>query len=263
MESHSYSELADVFLAHEDELNAIHISAMFTAATRIRPTPTQPSDGPNLIRAQRCVEEERAHLLTQLVNTAADRLHMFAPRQLANVLYSVAKLRLVVSPQWLLHWERHAMPQLNQFDQQALSNALWAFATMSCRPSEAFVQQLLGRCHWLVVGMSPQHCGNLLWAMAQLQIQAPDALVSAFAHRVLKLEPRMTPRDYAHVLHGLSYHPRPLPASWLDAVALASAKKLTRGSPEVRPVDPPALLATRTPALASWPRSIVAATQAV
>ena len=127
------------------------------------------------------------------------------------------------------------MPHAGHFDEQALSNTLWAFATMSCRPSEAFVQQLLGRCQWLVADMSPQHCGNLLWAMAQLQIRAPDSLVSSFANRVLLLEPRMTAHDYAHVLFGVAAHPRPLPPTWLGAVAHASSAKLARCSPQVLP----------------------------
>ena len=100
----------------------------------------------------------------------------FKPQEVANTLWAFATMGISPLPSLLSLLSRAAERSAGSFNPQAVANTLWAFATLGVSPSPSLLSSLSNAAERSAGSFIPQNVANTLWAMAVLQVEPPSLL---------------------------------------------------------------------------------------
>jgi hypothetical protein len=211
-EAQTPEQLLQLVQQHAEDLNHIHLGAAFTRAKALRTegVPLQQlSELLSQLRqlAQRLQQQCGARGLSNIIwscsalnsrDTAAEllpvflqssKLHDAAPQAVSNVLWAAATLQLQLTLEQSQQLLQHFSSRqvLPQANPQAVSNTLLAVATMGQQVPPQQLQQLLDRFQQLLPQANPQDVSNTLLACGKL-LFAPLQLLSALEQQPQQLQ---------------------------------------------------------------------------
>ena len=122
------------------------------------------------------------------VATALHRLAKLQPPNLSNhppaVIYTNQFQQLIYAIQTLL----------DRFEAQAVSNTMWAFATLGYYPDGNTLDAIGEHAVTILSTFRPQATSNTLWAYAKLGYPPPPSLLAAAAHKMVLDFPKSVPQ---------------------------------------------------------------------
>lgn len=162
-----------------------------------------------------------------------------APRGVAVVMWSAARLCLTPDSTWLGAWFAAMHDALPAAGPQDVTVAAWGLARMGCPPPVQWLAALSRRAAAVAPGMAARELPALLWAYARLRYRPPAPALHALLHRGGRLaaEGSLSPQGLALLLWCSGALGVELPGRWLDGVLAAAAGYL----PLFQPVDASAL----------------------
>ncbi|CAE7252909.1 rlmN [Symbiodinium sp. CCMP2456] len=172
---------------HASELNPIHVSAAFV--TLARSTARHQASKTGL-----WADEGFRSLLRRTEELLAEP---FSAQCCANVIWSLAKLRVKPGKDFKVLLFKAAEQEISNFWPRNLANSLWAAARLRCRASgigAGFFHQAAERLAVAAPKMTPVEISNSVWALAQIRHQlslrmAPLCSFLWFIYMILKGNP--------------------------------------------------------------------------
>ena len=232
-------DLLALHAEHKESFNHIHLSAAWIALSRHSAARSRASSSKSgYVRFRPMPKQLHQELMPLMRQSASMALAgELAGRELANVMYGVARARIPDGPQrraLLDVLARAAASRMRELKPQELSNSAWAYATAGHRAPELFDAlaevsaarltrpSLDSELH----DFSPQELSNIAWAFASAGHAHPklfDALASASLDSIRHFNPQNlanTAWAFATARHS---SPR-----LLDALAIASQQQIDR-----------------------------------
>ena len=150
----------------------------------------------------------------QILDIIAEFVHQFDEVNVATALHRLAKLQppnLSNQPPSIIYTNQFQQliyaikTLLDRFEAQAVSNTMWAFATLGYYPDGDTLDNIGEHAVTIISTFRPQATSNTLWAYAKLGYPPPESLLAAAAHQMVIDFPKSVPqvRD-AHFRHVLS-----------------------------------------------------------
>jgi hypothetical protein len=87
-----------------------------------------------------------------------------------------------------------------ELDAQAVSNAMWAFATFGTCPQGLVVHKISARVQQVAGAMTCQGVSNVLWSLARLDLHPDVALLNTLCHRAETLVQHAPPQALVNML---------------------------------------------------------------
>ena len=216
----SLYDLHCIISDHGSSFNHIHVSAAFGMLWRIARSEREPPKDVN-------------DVLSNLSDLALSRMDDLGAREVSNTLHSIAKLSKQgygnSSPELIEALVSHASHQLQDFNPQNLSNAIWALATLN-HPDDDFTSALILAARGKLRDFNPQNLSNAIWAMATLNHHDFDftsALILAARGKLRDFNPQAL----SNTIWALAtlYHPDD---DFTSALILAARGKLRDFNPQ-------------------------------
>lgn len=157
----------------------------------------------------------------QILDIIADAIHQFDEVNLATALHRLAKLQppnMSNQPPAIVYTNQFQQliyaikALLERFEAQAVSNTMWAFATLGYYPDGNMLDQIGEHAVTIISTFRPQATSNTLWAYAKLGYQPPESLLAAAAHQMVMDLPKSVPQ----ASHNLLCHQPELPSLFRD-----------------------------------------------
>ena len=100
--------------------------------------------------------------------------------------------------------QRRAVATAGEFVPQAVSNVLWALATMGERADRGLLEAMQGRAAATAGAFDPQGVANVLWGLATMGERANRGLLEAMESRATATAGEFSPQNVAKVLWALA-----------------------------------------------------------
>ncbi|BDA49701.1 probable RAP domain-containing protein, chloroplastic [Coccomyxa sp. Obi] len=177
----------------------------------------------------------------QILDEVAEWVKVFDEVNVATALHRLAKLQppgtagpqspvlRSASFQLLVEASQRLVPR---FEAQAVSNTLWAFATLGYHPSGDLLDRLGHHAAGIVRTFRPQATSNALWAYAKLAYVPCEPFLAAAALQLLTDLPRCVPQDISNATWAfatLRHHPG---NTLMDAAAATAARTMPHFKPQ-------------------------------
>ena len=192
---------------HSGQLNHIHIAAMLTHAAQLAGTAAAGAQGDGGAGEQQprqhqhyatasSEDAQRRDWALQLLQLAEERAGTFSTRQLSNMLWAAARLRVQLPSSCLAALLAALSAQMSAAGGQDLANALWALASMQRPPPGDWLASYWQRSGQLLRAgaLPPAELASTAHAVAALQLQPPapwlEALLAAAAARPGSMQPQ-------------------------------------------------------------------------
>lgn len=139
----------------------------------------------------------------QILDIIAEAVHQFDEVNVATALHRLAKFQppnLSSQPPAIVHTNQfqqliYAIKiLLDRFEAQAVSNTLWAFATLGYYPDGETLDAIGEHAASIISTFRPQATSNTLWAYAKLAYPPPESLLAAAAHQMVIDLPKSVPQ---------------------------------------------------------------------
>lgn len=139
----------------------------------------------------------------QILDIIAESVHQFDEVNVATALHRLAKLQppnLSHHPPAIIYTNQfqqliYAIKMLlDRFEAQAVSNTLWAFATLGYYPDGETLDAIGEHAVTILSTFQPQATSNTLWAYAKLGYPPPASLLAAAAHKMVLDFPKSVPQ---------------------------------------------------------------------
>ncbi|KAK9814919.1 hypothetical protein WJX73_002051 [Symbiochloris irregularis] len=155
----------------------------------------------------------------QVLDIVAESVNVFDEVNVATALHRLAKLQPPASAGqaspviYADHFQQLVVAikrQLQRFEAQAISNTLWAFATLNYYPDEETLSRLASHAQTIIQTFRPQATSNTLWAFAKLGFGDCEGFLVAAAQQMLNDLPRSVPQDISNTMWAyatLGYQP--------------------------------------------------------
>ncbi len=150
----------------------------------------------------------------QILDIIAESVHQFDEVNVATALHRLAKLQppnLSNQPPSIIYTNQFQQliyaikTLLDRFEAQAVSNTMWAFATLGYYPDGDTLDNIGEHAVTIISTFRPQATSNTLWAYAKLGYPPPESLLAAAAHQMVIDFPKSVPQvRAAHSRHVLS-----------------------------------------------------------
>ncbi|GAB5371275.1 hypothetical protein AAMO2058_001565300 [Amorphochlora amoebiformis] len=136
----------------------------------------------------------------------SDRISIFDGYDIANILWSLAKLQCEQPNSELLSLlEGCAIDFSSSFKPQGLSNCLWAFATLSHPPSTEFIEASKHYMQTQGKRFDAQSISNTLWACAKLEIKLSPQEIMSLEEGILKVYKEFVPQEISISLWAFAH----------------------------------------------------------
>ncbi|CAL5220538.1 g2573 [Coccomyxa viridis] len=177
----------------------------------------------------------------QVLEEVGEWVHAFDEVNVATALHRLAKLQPpgTAGPQspvlrsgafqLLVEACQRLVPR---FEAQAVSNTLWAFATLGYHPSGDLLDRLGHHAAGIIRTFRPQATSNALWAFAKLAYVPCEPFLAAAALQLLTDLPRCVPQDISNATWAfatLRHHPG---NTLMDACAQTAARTMPHFKPQ-------------------------------
>ena len=139
----------------------------------------------------------------QILDIISQAVHQFDEVNVATALHRLAKLQppnTSNQPPAIVYTNQfqqliYAIKALMDcFEAQAVSNTMWAFATLGYYPDGDTLDQIGEHAVTIISTFRPQATSNTLWAYAKLGYQPPESLLAAAAHQMVIDLPKSVPQ---------------------------------------------------------------------
>lgn len=139
----------------------------------------------------------------QILDIIAEAVHQFDEVNIATALHRLAKLQppnMSNQPPAIVYTNQFQQlinaikALLDRFEAQAVSNTLWAFATLGYYPDGDTLDQIGEHAVSIISTFRPQATSNTLWAYAKLGYQPPQSLLAVAAHQMVIDLPKSVPQ---------------------------------------------------------------------
>ena len=139
----------------------------------------------------------------QVLDIIAESVHHFDEVNVATALHRLAKLQppnLSSHPPAIIYTNQFQQliyaikTLLDRFEAQAVSNTLWAFATLGYYPDGDTLDAIGEHAVTILSTFRPQATSNTLWAYAKLGYPPPPSLLAAAAHKMVLDFPKSVPQ---------------------------------------------------------------------
>lgn len=139
----------------------------------------------------------------QILDIISDAVHQFDEVNVATALHRLAKLQppnMSNQPPAIVYTNQFQQliyaikALLERFEAQAVSNTMWAFATLGYYPDGDTLDQIGEHAVTIISTFRPQATSNTLWAYAKLGYQPPESLLAAAAHQMVIDLPKSVPQ---------------------------------------------------------------------
>jgi len=214
-ESRTVGELLGHFKTHAARLNHRHVSATFTHLAKV-------ADGG--VRKWPRLQGK----LPMIIQGALVALPNCGGRELANILWSLAKLHYNPGDAFLSAMVEEAASKLDDFKPQELANTLWALAKLEYNPGDKFLGAMVKASKAKLRWFNSQELANTLWALARSEYDPGDDFLSAWVEAAEAKLPSFTPQALANSLWAfakLDYNPGD---SFLSSLVVEATEKPAR-----------------------------------
>ena len=139
----------------------------------------------------------------QILDIIAECVHQFDEVNVATALHRLAKLQppnLSNQPPSIIYTNQFQQliyaikTLLEQFEAQAVSNTMWAFATLGYYPDGDTLDAIGEHATTIISTFRPQATSNTLWAYAKLGYPPPQSLLAAAAQQMIIDFPKSVPQ---------------------------------------------------------------------
>lgn len=139
----------------------------------------------------------------QILDIIAEAVHQFDEVNVATALHRLAKLQppnLSNQPPSIIYTNQFQQllfaikALLDRFEAQAVSNTMWAFATLGYYPDGETLDAIGEHAVTIISTFRPQATSNTLWAYAKLGYPPPQSLLAAAAHQMVIDFPKSVPQ---------------------------------------------------------------------
>ena len=233
--SSSVTDLVTLHAQHGHDFNDIHLSAAWVALGRLCSDRGSASASKHGYTRFRSMPLRLQSALKPLMGRSA-RMALagsLTGRELANVIYGVAKSRLTDGPTRTGLLDALAAvaisTRLANLKPQELSNICWAYATAGHEAPalfDALAEEAELQCHLF----NPQELSNVGWSFATAEHQAPR-LLDAVAEASLASLPAFNAQNLANTAWAFSKLGHTSPALF-DAIALAASEQAPSLNPQ-------------------------------
>ena len=139
----------------------------------------------------------------QILDIIAESVHHFDEVNVATALHRLAKLQppnpsnhppAIIYTNQFQQLIYAIKTLLDRFEAQAVSNTLWAFATLGYYPDGDTLDAIGEHAVTILSTFRPQATSNTLWAYAKLGYLPPPSLLAAAAHKMVLDFPKSVPQ---------------------------------------------------------------------
>ena len=142
--------------------------------------------------------------LAQIIALIESKIDELGSRELANILWSFAKLGLRPEPALWDALSEKAERSAGSFNSQNVANTLWAFATLGIPPSETLLAALSSAAERSAGSFNSQAVANTLWAFATLGIPPSKTLLAALSSAAERSAGSFIPQELANTLWAMA-----------------------------------------------------------
>ena len=168
----------------------------------------------------------------RLVAAAGALLPRFGAQAVSNTLWAFATLGYLPEDDLLDRVALHAAATMATFRPQATSNTLWAMAKLGYAPPEELFVAAAAQIEADMGCSVPQDISNSLWAFATLRHHPGTGLLAAAASRAVATAPRFKPQEVANTLWAFATLGHDPGAPALDALAAQAASRVHAFRPQ-------------------------------
>eukprot|EP00884_Botryococcus_braunii_P015817 jgi/Botrbrau1/2919/Bobra.0036s0052.1 len=177
----------------------------------------------------------------RVLDVVAESVESFDEVNVATALHRLAKLQppnssgnqspIVFTPQFreLVFAIKRL---LKRFESQAVSNTMWAFATLSFYPDNDLLDQLAHHAASIISTFRPQATSNTLWAFAKLGYTPCEPLLRAAAAQMTLDLTKSVPQDISNGLWAYATLRQYPGAGLLDAAARQATNVIRQFKPQ-------------------------------
>jgi len=162
-------------------------------------------------------------LFDAICEIAAPRMHEFQPFELAQLLWSFAKISMPAPALFEAAARRMLLRQEGEFKGLCLAMTAWAFAASNVR-NEALYNSLSVEIVQHASDLRPQELANTLWAFAQMQIHCP-MLFETLGWAVSSKVKALRTQELTDVLWAFGAAGQPHPGVFSQASPVVSQKR--------------------------------------
>ncbi|KAK9812353.1 hypothetical protein WJX73_004610 [Symbiochloris irregularis] len=168
----------------------------------------------------------------QLVLAIKRQLHRFEAQAVSNTLWAFATLAYYPDDEVLDRLADHAATIIHTFRPQATSNTLWAFAKLAYTPCKALLEAAAQQIVCDLSKSVPQDISNTIWAYATLRHHPGQELMKGAAHQAAILMPRFKPQEIANTLWSYATLGHDPGSSLLDSIAGQMSDRIQHFRPQ-------------------------------
>ena len=213
--------LLDLVELRLDDLDAIHIAAIFSRFSVLsKSTPTPETDA----------------RFVRLLAISQVKMEVMETRALSAFWTACGKMRLLLSPDWMATFWSTVRQRIFDFEPRGYAELLNACARLHVMPPPELMPAFWQASKAQMASANPQVLSNTVHACGRLSMMLPDDWLAAFWPASKLLLVSCTERDLSSMLHGLAVcHVIP-PAEWM-AQFWARAERLALGDGGMRFTD--------------------------
>lgn len=157
--------------------------------------------------------------LPAVLEASQATLHQAGPQALSNTLWALATLRSPPPPQWLSAFMKHSTQQLRDAAPQALANIGWALATMgvSERTTPEWRRAYLEASAAAAAYAPPISLAQSTWAVARLRLKPGAEWVEGVQNASASRLASFASQDLSNLIWGLASVGARPNIAWMDA----------------------------------------------
>ena len=216
--------------AYAGEAPAAGVRKALFGALRGKQLTLKPQEAANMIWAagklNMQLDSAEEHLLVQQLQKHSSR---FNAQDASNAWVGLAHLGLQPGTQLAAELQKAAAHRAFAMKGQEVANTLWSFAKLKVDTTEHVIGALLRRCCIVCSSMTAQGVSNTLYAIAKMQLDVGSELHVALLPRAEQLVPEMSPQDVANSLWALA-EADITPSHEFSAALLAQAERISQSA---------------------------------
>lgn len=191
-QAHQAKEILDIV---QYEVELFDTVALATAVHRLASL----RGAPNL--HEQITRSPEFYKLVQTIKTRAPELHV---RNIANILWGLAKMNYLPSKDFMEALCEQLPNKLDQAVAQNVSNTLWALSALSYKPAPKVLDALAKAARAKVHEFTSQHISNTVLAFAKLEYHIDPEILEALGQTALEKLTTFTAQALSNTLWGLS-----------------------------------------------------------
>ena len=134
---------------------------------------------------------------------AGNSMLTFDPQALSNILWAAATLDIPPPTSWMELFEIKSRGHLSACTSQGLAYMIWAFAKLRHRPRNEWLRTFVDTSLVQLPSFNAQNVSNAVWAFAELDVNPGSEWMAAWTKRVLALLDTFNEQDVANALWAL------------------------------------------------------------